>query len=469
MTVLGLAREGIDLARFLHAEGARVTVTDQKRAELLDDELAQLQDLRLRYVLGGHPTDLLLDGCEWLFVSPGVPQEASLVQDARRRGVEVSSATRLFLDRCQGTVVGITGSSGKGTTTGLVGELLRLDGRDVRVGGNIGVPMLGQLATITSQSWVVLELSSFQLETTTRAPHVAAITNLGPNHLDRHRTMEAYVGAKRRVFELQAATDWCVLNADDTLSRPFTPPSRVLRFSLEREVEGAFLRGAELRARLGSDDSLICTRDSIRLRGMHNVANTLTACAVGLACGVRPESMRAAIKAYRGLPHRLQDIGTIDGVTFYDDSIATSPDRSVAALRAFDEPLVVIAGGRDKHLPMQEWAALLVRRVRQVVLLGEASDVIAAALRQADPGFRAVSRAFSMQEAVAQALEAARPGDAVLLSPGGTSFDLFADFEARGRAFQSSVSGLAARRAKLQAERAASDAPSPPPGAPTDG
>ncbi len=200
VVVVGLAREGIDLARFLNAEGARVTVTDTKRAELLDRELAALEDLRLRYILGGHPIGLLLDDTEALFVSPGVSQETPLVQEARRRGIEVSSATRLFFQRCPGRIVGITGSSGKGTTTGLVGEMLRAAGRDTRVGGNIGVPLLGQLATMTEQTWVVLELSSFQLETLDASPRVAAITNIAPNHLDRHGTMEAYVAAKRHIF-----------------------------------------------------------------------------------------------------------------------------------------------------------------------------------------------------------------------------------------------------------------------------
>src|SRR5437773_85785 len=209
VVILGLAREGVDLARYLDAEGAQVVVTERKRAELLDRELEQLADVRLRYVLGGHPVRLLLDGADALFVSPGVPQEHELVQEARRRGIEVSSATRLFFRRCPGRIVGITGSSGKGTTTALAGEMLRRAGRDVRVGGNIGVPMLGELATIGPETWVVLELSSFQLETLEQSPHVAAITNLAPNHLDRHRTMDAYVAAKRHVFGYQSPDDWC--------------------------------------------------------------------------------------------------------------------------------------------------------------------------------------------------------------------------------------------------------------------
>ncbi len=445
VVVVGLAREGIDLARFLNAEGARVTVTDTKRAELLDRELAALEDLRLRYILGGHPIGLLLDDTEALFVSPGVSQETPLVQEARRRGIEVSSATRLFFQRCPGRIVGITGSSGKGTTTGLVGEMLRAAGRDTRVGGNIGVPLLGQLATMTEQTWVVLELSSFQLETLDASPRVAAITNIAPNHLDRHGTMEAYVAAKRHIFEFQSSADWCILNADDAASRQFAPPSRVLRFSLEHPVEGAYLRGETLYARLGDTEQMIASRSDSPLRGRHNLANTLAACAVALACGVEVTAMRRGIQAFTGLPHRLQPVGEVQGVQFVDDSIATSPDRALAALRAFDEPLVVIAGGRDKHLPLDEWAAALAQRARHVVLLGELADPIAAALRRVAPGYAAISHVGSMQEAVARAFALAEPGTIVLLSPGGTSFDMFADFEARGRAFQTAVRALRER------------------------
>jgi UDP-N-acetylmuramoylalanine--D-glutamate ligase len=250
--------------------------------------------------------------------------------------------------------------------------------------------------------------------------------------------MEAYWAAKGQILAHQAPGDWAVLNADDAWTLAYRPLGRVLHFSLEGSVEGAYLAGQHLML-LGQP--LVEVRE-VPLRGRHNLANVLAASSAAHAAGIDRDAMRQAIRAFQGVPHRLQTVSERDGVRFVDDSIATAPERSIAALQAYDEPLVLIAGGRDKHLPMGEWAALITRRVKHVVLLGEMSDLVDHALRAADRHYTSVSRAASMAEAVAQAASAAHSGDVVLLSPGGTSYDMYRDFEERGRDFARAVQEL---------------------------
>jgi UDP-N-acetylmuramoylalanine--D-glutamate ligase len=252
--------------------------------------------------------------------------------------------------------------------------------------------------------------------------------------------MEDYWAAKGQILNHQEASDWAILNADDAWSQRYQPRSRVLRFSLQGTVEGAYLAGDQLML-LGEP---LLPASEVPLRGRHNLANVLAACTAAHAAGIERPAMLAAVRAFQGVPHRLQVVGEHAGVRYIDDSIATAPERSIAALAAYDEPIVLIAGGRDKHLPMQEWARLIVRRCRHVVLLGEMSDLVAQAVASADPSYAGLSRAGSMDEAVRQAAAAARSGDVVLLSPGGTSYDMYTDFEARGRDFARAVQdGLA--------------------------
>jgi UDP-N-acetylmuramoylalanine--D-glutamate ligase len=444
--VVGLAREGLDLTRFLVGVGAQVLVTDRKSADQLGMGLSQLADLPVAYHLGSDPVDEL-PRTDVVFASPGVPLDHPFLQTARERGIRVSSLIEVLFELCPAPVVGITGSAGKTTTTTLLGEIFRLAGRDVFVGGNIGKPLLGELGHMTPQSWAVLELSSFQLEPLRQSPHIAAITNVTPNHLDRHPSMEAYWAAKGQILANQATTDWAVLNADDAWSGRYRPRGRVLRFSLEGTVEGAYLADSHL---MLFGDPVLAVQE-VPLRGRHNLANALAAIATAHAAGIERDAMRAAIRGFAGVPHRLELVGERDGVRFINDSIATAPERSIAALRAFDEPIVLIAGGRDKHLPMEEWARLIVRRVKHVVLLGEMSDLIADALNRADASYSAISRAESMDEAVQHTSRVAKDGDVVLLSPGGTSFDRYGDFEERGADFRRAVRWLGADAAQTTA------------------
>lgn len=442
VTIFGLAREGLDLARFLSGEGARVLVTDRKPASELQLELDTLADLDLETCLGGHPFERVLEA-EIIFVSPGIPPGQPALVEARRRGLPLSSATALLFARCPARIVGITGSSGKSTTTALVGEMLRQAGQHVFVGGNIGRPLLGRLAELKPESVVVLELSSFQLETVDRSPAIAAVTNITPNHLDRHPSMGAYIAAKERIFQFQSPADWTVLNADDRVSASLRPPGKVVRFSLAGQVEGAFLEGGRLMLNLPEQRAEVSAVGDLALPGRHNLANALTACAVAGLQGATPGAMRSALRSFSGLEHRLQKVGELGRVLFVDDSIATSPERSMAGLAAFETPVVLLAGGRDKHLPMDDWARAIRRRAAAVVMFGEARELISCALQRAGYPADRTRVVDSLPSAVRAGFELAEPGQVVLLSPGCTSYDMFRDFVERGQVFAAAVNDLA--------------------------
>lgn len=409
--VIGLAREGVDLTRFLSRHGAKVTVTDTRPHEALADSIAQLDGAQLTYHLGGHQL-ADVDAADVVYASPGVPPENPLLVRAREQGVRQSSLVELFFELCPAPVLGVTGSAGKSTTTSLLGEMFTAAGRDVFVGGNIGRPLLGKVEDMTEHSWVVMELSSFQLEPLHVSPHIGLITNVTPNHLDRHPTMAAYWEAKGQILAHQTPNDWAILNADDDWSRRYQPRGRTLRFSLEGVVDGAYLANDDRQVML-LGDPLIET-PQIPLRGRHNVANVLAAVAAAHAADIEREAMIEAIQRFRGVAHRLQTVVRRRGVTWVDDSIATAPERSIAALRAYHEPLVLIAGGRDKHLPMQDWAELIAQRTHHVVLLGEMSDLVQEAITSVNRTPSVISptitRADSMDEAVAQAARAAHRG-----------------------------------------------------------
>jgi len=471
--IVGAAREGLALAEYLCASGARVTLMDAKPAEALEGAMQEVAHLDLHLALGGASVDMA--SLDILFVSPGVPSQANVVRQAREAGVPLSSEPRLLTQSITCPVVGVTGSSGKTTTTTLVGRMCEAQGLGgVWVGGNIGEPLTPRLLKDSQPDLAVMELSSFQLElfdpayqgaNTERerseasrivdlrgwSPHVAAVTNVTPNHLDRHVTMEAYTRAKERILAYQRTDDWAVLNEDDAVTRKMAENARgqVLRFSLEQEVdEGAFLCDGALVLRSQGVETTLCLAQEVRLRGWHNVANVLTAACCATAVGVSPKVICDVALTFEGVPHRLESVREWHGALFVNDSIATSPERAMAAMRAYEEPLVLLAGGRDKHLPWDAWAALALERARTVIAFGEAVPIIARALSDAieatggADGKVNVTEVSSLEEAVGEAARAARPGDVVLLSPGGTSFDAFADFEARGERFRELVSQL---------------------------
>lgn len=471
IVILGLARQGVALARFLCAAGARVTLSDLQAADApaLAAALAAVAELPVTLALGGHPLALLADA-DVLCLSGGVPPEMPIVQAARARGIPLSNDSLLTLQLGAAFSVGITGSSGKTTTTTLTGEMLKASGLTTWVGGNIGVPLIDRLDAIGADDRIVLELSSFQLELFDPAlclgapvsTRVAAILNVTPNHLDRHPSMAAYAAAKYNLLRHQRPGDVAVLGMDNDITGSWYAEALtsaqtgraempVLGFSLLTEpAAGAFLRGDALILRLpGQADRVICRLADVRLRGMHNVANLLAAFCLSGAAGARAEAMAAVATTFTGVAHRLELVRIRDGAAWYNDSIATAPERAMAALHSFDEPIVLLAGGRDKHLPWEPLALAVRGRVRHVVTFGEAAALIERALADfaaahpAAPGAPpVVHHTESLAAAVALAATLAQPGDAVLLSPGGTSYDAYRDFAVRGEHFRALVHAL---------------------------
>ncbi len=451
VTVLGLARQGTALARYLVDQGAQVTVSDLRPAERLQEPLEALEDLPVRYVLGGHPPEIL-DDADLLCLSGGVPLDAPIVVEAQRRGIPLSNDAQIFLARCPAPVVGITGSSGKTTTTTLVGRMLQRGRFLTWMGGNIGQPLVDRLWEIQPDERVVMELSSFQLELMDVSPDVAAVLNVTPNHLDRHKTMAAYTAAKRRILAFQSEDGVALLGYDDPGARGLAPAVQgtLAYFSLGDDVPsetGAFMREETLILRLEGAEQPVCRTDEIQLLGRHNVSNMLAACVLAGMVGVSLTAMREVATSFSGVEHRLQWVRTLDGVRYYDDSIATAPERTVAALYAFEAPIVLLAGGKDKDLPWEEMAQVTLQRARHVVAFGEAAglvETVGDTARREAPAARleGVTRVASLEEAVNVAARVACPGDVVLLAPGGTSFDAFKDFAERGDRFQVLVRAL---------------------------
>ena len=445
VVVLGFARQGRALARWLPAQGAAVVVSDLSSADALGDLSAFAG---VEFVLGEHP-ESLLDGADLLCISGGVPLELDIVQAALRRGIPLTNDAQLFLERCPAPVIGITGSAGKTTTTTLAGEMLRRAGFRTWVGGNIGDVLLDTLADIEPEDRVVMELSSFQLDIMTASPQVAAVLNITPNHLDRHGTMEAYTRAKAQIIAHQDSGDVAVLGRDDPGSRQLEDSALggIVWFSRhEMLADGAFMAGQRLLvAGLSSADGaprVVCERSDLRLRGEHNLLNALAACAIAGAAGAPPEALAEAIRAFEGVAHRLEVVRALDGVTWVNDSIATAPERVVAALRSFDEPLVLLAGGKDKKLPWAEMIELALKKARHIIAFGHAGALVVDTVRQVAGDTRAVTRVETLTEAVALARTLAQPGDVVLLSPGGTSYDAYRDFAERGTHFRQLVNRL---------------------------
>lgn len=419
-----------------------MTVTDSAAPEKLRDAVDALSGFPLRLALGDAQPELVADA-ERFFVSPGVPESNPVYQAARARGLRIESMTTLFFDLCPGKIVGVTGSSGKTTTTGLLGQVLSAAGRDAVVGGNIGAPMLDLLPRVTRDTVVVLELSSFQLDIMRRSPHIAVVTNISPNHLDRHGTMERYIAAKHRIVEFQSRDDFAVLNAGDPEVASFeqATPARVCRFGLTLGADGVTVLEETVVLRREDRYEKVMPVQDIPLLGRHNVENVLAATAAAVVLGIPAEDVATAVRAFRPAPHRLETVADHDGVRYVDDSIATSPARAVVALQAISSPVILIAGGRHKNLPWTEFAEAAARNTHALILIGEAADDIDRAVRGYLAAHEAVLTAgaiyhrATLEDAVATATKLARPGDVVLLSPACTSYDMFENFERRGEAF----------------------------------
>ncbi|MDP2872554.1 MAG: UDP-N-acetylmuramoyl-L-alanine--D-glutamate ligase [Bacillota bacterium] len=468
--VLGVGISNVAVIECLLRAGAQVTAADRKTATELGDRYRALSELPVRLVLG--PGYLgALEGQDIAFLTPGMRRDLPELEQARQAGVRFSTEMRLFFELCAAPIVAITGSAGKTTTTTLAGLMLERSRPGVWVGGNIGRPLVARALDIAADDIAVLELSSFQLQDLGASPHVGAVLNVSPNHLDIHPTMEHYIDAKRTIYRHQVAGDFAVFNHDNETTRAMAGDyDRMMRagqgggtavlYSRRHELgEGAFLRGGRLQLRLGGfgaglPDAEICGRDEIKLLGEHNVENVLAASAIAGLAGAGVEAIREVARTFRGVEHRLEPVREIGGVRYYNDSIATAPDRTAAALQALAGPLVLILGGYDKKIGFEQLAAELLAcgKVRTVLLMGATADNIERALlnevarRRAAglaPGLPEMIRAQGdLADVVQLASRHAHPGDTVLLSPACASFDMFANFEERGRSFKELVRGL---------------------------
>jgi UDP-N-acetylmuramoylalanine--D-glutamate ligase len=468
--VIGAARQGIALGRYLASHGARVVMNDHKPFEQLESARQSLNDLdehtasRIEWVYGSHPLSLL-DGADVVCVSGGVPLNLPLIQAAQHHDIPLTNDTQIFLEACPCRTIGITGSAGKTTTTSMVGKISDtaidsgLDGealyRKVWVGGNIGSPLLATVDDMDTNDLAVLEISSFQLELMTRSVTIACVLNITPNHLDRHATMEAYISAKSRILEYQTENDTAVLGCDDPGAWRLLEKVHGTRCSFGRAIppegmQGAFIEGEWVCCWDGETVTRVLQQSEIPLRGWHNVENVLAAYAVSQAAGLPAKAMREAIIAFTGVPHRLEWVNFWKGADWYNDSIATAPERVMAAIHSFESPadiqrpIVLLAGGRDKNLPWNELADLIHARVDHLILFGEAAGKITAVVGNSKPSARpyTLETCINLEQAVKVAARVVEPGDIVLLSPGGTSFDEFRDFEERGEAFKRWVLNL---------------------------
>jgi UDP-N-acetylmuramoylalanine--D-glutamate ligase len=446
--ILGAARQGIALARYLASHGAQIVLNDIRSAETLTSARESLSDLPIEWVLGSHPLSLL-DHVDLVCPSGGVPLTLPVIVEAQKRAIPLSNDSQIFLKAAPCKVIGISGSAGKTTTSSLVGRIAKSAGRQVWVGGNIGNPLIEDIDAMAVDDLAVMELSSFQLEVMTQSPQIAVLLNVTPNHLDRHRTMNAYTAAKARILDFQQSSDVAVLGRDDpgAWSLAQTVQGDCITFGVARPPQdqvGTFLHEDWIALWDGKSTQNLFPLALIALRGEHNLLNVLAACVIAYAVGIPSDAMQAGIEDFGGVAHRLEYFHSWGGAAWYNDSVATTPERAIAAIRSFDQPLILLVGGRDKDLPWDALAALVSERVDHLVIFGEAVEKIQQAVDAAHMGERpySVQCCPDLQTAVVAASQVVEPGDVVLLSPGGTSFDQFTDFAERGEWYRKWVKQL---------------------------
>ena len=438
--VVGLGKSGLAAALFLRRRGAQVTVSDVRSAEALAKDIPALLEEGIMVEAGGHGL-LTFRRQDLIVVSPGVPLDTPELAQVKRFGLPVIGELELAARFLKGKSVAITGSNGKTTTTSLLGEILEAAGFPTLVGGNIGVPVVALIEESTDETWSVLEVSSFQLESTEQfRPNIAVILNITPDHLDRHGTFENYALAKERIFAAQTAGDFAVLNADNDRAAAAAPRStaQVYWFSMEHSVErGAWVQEGHIVYRPGKDAATesIIPLTGIPLKGEHNVENVLAAVCAARLAGAPVEPIRRAIENFKAVEHRLEYVGTLNGVEFYNDSKATNVDATAKAIAAFNTPVHLILGGKDKNSDYTQLSDLLRAHVRAVYTIGSAAAKIESHLRGVVP----LHSCETLDKAVSAAASAAHPGEVVLLAPACSSFDQFESYEHRGRVFKELV------------------------------
>lgn len=438
--VVGLGKSGVASALFMKAHGARVTVSDTKSGDELRNEIPVLLDHGITVETGGHG-DRTFRGQDLIVVSPGVPVDAPPLVQARSLGETVIGEIELAAQFLPGPIVAITGSNGKTTTTTLTGEIMAAAGFSTLVGGNIGTPAISLAERAKPETVIVLEISSFQLETIlTFRPKVAVVLNVTPDHLDRHRTFEIYTDAKARIFENQQGSDFAVLNADDPtcVAMGARTHAQVFWFSRQQEVQqGAWVRDGNIVFRDSSGQREILQVSEIPLKGAHNLENVLAAVCAALLMGCSPEKIPQAVHDFKAVEHRLEFVATVAGVDYYNDSKATNVDATIKALESFPGNIHLILGGKDKGSDYTVLNDLIRQRVKRIYTIGAAAAKIESQVKGAE-----VVHAETLENAIRKAQATAQPGDVVLLAPACASFDQFRSYEHRGRVFKEIVRGL---------------------------
>ena len=447
VTVFGLGRSGRAAADLLLDLGALVTIVEEQPSQDFEST-SKSYGLRGAQVFRGDQVAEGLRDLDLLVVSPGVSKDHLLVQEIGQRGIPIIGEIELAGWFLQAPIIAVTGTNGKSTTVRLIGSILQQSGKRAFVGGNLGIPLCEAVprpahpSPATDYEYIVAEVSSFQLETIHRfKPWIAALLNVTPDHLDRHPTQEEYRAAKLRIFENQTSQDWALINVDDPVVRTMALSARsgLCEFSLIQKVkQGVYLEGADIRARMHGKEFSIVRRDALPMRGDHNVANAMAAMSVGLLCGCSVEDMVLALQSTPTFEHALEVVGEWQGITFVNDSKGTNVDATLKALHSFEEPLVLILGGKDKGGDFSQLADTIKRQVKGVVVIGEATQKIIQALDQIKP----VALAASLEDAVSQAAAFASKGDVVLFSPACASFDMFRNYHHRGLEFKRVVGEL---------------------------
>ena len=441
--VIGLAVSGLQTVKALHGLGARVKVNDRKNEAELKEAISAIKGLNVDCVLGGHPTELA-DWPDFAVISPGIPMDIPMVQRIKESGREVISEVELAYRLTATPIVAITGTNGKTTTTALTGEIFRRSGRSTHVAGNIGTPLIDAAIFSQPSDILVAEISSFQLEGIRDfKPRAAAVLNITPDHLDRHKTFDNYKALKARVFENQGPDDFAVLNADEPAAASLADGcrARVLYFSRKRIMDtGAFVEKGYIIIKRGKSSERICKASDLRILGDHNLENALAAAALAWSMEVPVKAIGDALKSFEGVEHRLEYVDTVNGVVYINDSKGTNPDASARAVKAMDRPIVLIAGGYDKGGDFDEFVDGFDDKVKGVVLLGATAEKLKSSCRRV--GLNNIYMVKNMREAVERAALMAEEGDTVLLSPACASWDMYKNFEERGKDFKEAVGML---------------------------
>lgn len=441
--VLGAGISGMSVACILQNVGAAVTLSDSKRQEEIQKDFSRLTGEGVKLALGNQ-NELLLTDFDYIVVSPGISIYSPLINKANNLGIEVISEVEVAYRLCRAPIMAVTGTNGKTTTTTLIGEMLKTSQKNVVVGGNIGAALSEEVTKVPGEGAVAAEISSFQLEGVKKFhPHIAAVLNVTPDHLDRHKTMPIYIAMKERIFANQGPEDFLILNYDDPIVRDMARKTRsqVLYFSRKTEINSAvYVKDDVITIDWNEKVYQVCSIKEMKIIGAHNVENALAACGVAFFAGIPVDRMATVLRAFKGVEHRIEPVATVNQVTYYNDSKATNPESSIKALEAFPGNIILIAGGRDKNTDLTEFMNLIKSKTAAVIFIGEAARRFTLAAEQS--GVEHIYSADTLEEAVCKAYQIARAPQVVLLSPACSSYDMFKNYEERGREFKRLVQTL---------------------------